>query len=148
MAKVFKTRKDATEDVRVEGAGLLGAGAKGGVPLDRAAQTMPELQATDDLGRLVVDDAGNPKPLSGAALTKAAQGFADLHGLDIVDVADDKLDGLRQEAGALPDRPPARDVSISEGERIYGDVEQVNTVPDGDPGARPTSTVTAEEAKQ
>jgi hypothetical protein len=123
VAQVFKTKKDATHDVELLGVGLLGAGGKGGAEIEAASQTMSELQEQDEQGRLVLDDDGNPTPLTGAKLTSAAKKFAEERDLEVVSVADDKVAELPQEMGVKPDRPPAAEIAAENYAQVYEGLE-------------------------
>src|SRR6059058_1875180 len=113
MPLVFKTSKDSVYDVTIAGVGVLGASGKGGVPIAQAAETLAELQNEDG------------EPLTGSALTAAAKRLAETHGWETVQVHEDKLASLAQEAGAAPDRPPLEDVGREEYEATYGGLETV-----------------------
>jgi hypothetical protein len=90
---VFKTRK-GEPDVAIIGVGIAD---EAGVPVERAAQTMRELQ----------DDDG--KPLSGKQLLDAAKQYADRNGLLV-----GKGPAREDEPSAQPsDAPPAPDTKES-----------------------------------
>ncbi len=120
--QVFKTNEDAIHSVEILGVGLLGAGGKGGVPVEQAATFMSELQEKDKDGVVVLDEDGNPKPLTGQKLKDAAKEFADARGLRVVSLSDEKVEGLAQEMGGFPDRPPAHVVAAEAYQKIYGGV--------------------------
>lgn len=132
--KVFKTQEDAVDSVELVGVGLLGAGGRGGVSLDRAAIFMPELQERGDDGDVATDSDGNPVPLKGAALTDAAESFAQARGLRIVSIANEKAepDALRAELGlAAGERPPAQKVAEQDFKETFGDDAKASTGPTG-----------------
>lgn len=107
---VFRTREDDPADTTIVGAPGLAAGyGRGGIVVERVAETAHELQS----------EAG--KPLTGAALRKAAEQFAEARGLTVDEVDAERAETLTQdELGFPPDRPPAHAVSAAEGRRIYG----------------------------
>lgn len=108
---VFRTHEDAEQPTEIVGVGTLGAGGQGGVPVEQAAQHMTELQEKDKQGRLVTDEYGRGKPLTGKKLADAAREVAKQRGWRVSSVADDKLATLAEEAGSTPDRPPAEEVA-------------------------------------
>lgn len=117
MTQVLKTQEDSQYDVTISGVGVLPAGGRGGIPAEQAALVMHELQDEDGV------------PLEGAALTTAARALASARGWQLVSMKTDEIAGLAQEAGAAPDRPPARDVSLEEGAQ-YRQLTAVNDNPD------------------
>lgn len=121
---VFKTRPGAPE-VSIVGAGLCGPDGKGGVPCERGALSMVELQ----------DDEG--QPLEGKDLRVAAERFAESRDLVVVDLSDGQIAGLPQEVGQAPDRPPAAQVSGEEYARVYGQDKQDDDEAPAEPVARP-----------
>jgi hypothetical protein len=118
---VFKTEEDALYPVHIVGAGSLGPEGKGGVPIEKAALGMTELQEKDEEGRVVLDDEGQPKPLSGNKLREAARELAEARGWRIVNMAEEKVAELPHEWGVPADRPPAAEVAAEAYERIYGE---------------------------
>ena len=100
---VFRTKDDHPHDVQIVGAGVAGAFGKGGVPVEKAALTMPELQEKDEFGWPKLDDQGQPVPLSGAKLDAAAKDWAESRGLVATKASEEKIRGLAAERGALPD---------------------------------------------
>jgi len=110
MTLVLKTRPGSTEDVEIAGVGLLGADAKGGVPIDQAARSMSELM---DASQATVT---HPRgvPLEGEVLAAAAEMYAAEHELEIVDLTDDQVAGLPAEIGALGEFQSALSVGESE----------------------------------
>ena|SRR5215203_4857460 len=128
MALVFKTAKDAPQTVEISGVGVLGAEGKGGRPVSEAALVMAELQKRDDQGRLVLDEDENPVPLSGKALEAAAKKYADANGLEVVNVAEDKLAALAEESGAAPTRDQtAAEAAAKAYQDIYAGLVPENT---------------------
>lgn len=95
----------------IEGLPALPGDGKGGITLAQAAETRPELQ----------DGDGNP--LTGAALKKAAESFADAVGVQVTTVSESKAEKLPQINGAAADRPPAADVAASNYEQLHGPLE-------------------------
>jgi hypothetical protein len=126
MPLVLKTKKGSPDSVEILGVGVLGPDAKGGVPIEVAAERMTEFQEKNAYGAVVVDEEGEPRPLKGAALQKAAREFAELRGLEVVNVAEEKIAELPTELGSPPDRPDAREVSLAAGERDRRQIEEFN----------------------
>jgi hypothetical protein len=120
---VFRTRSDSDENVAIAGAGFLGAGGKGAVSIEEAARNMSELQERDEYGALVLDEDGNPKPLEGAKLRKAAEAFAEDRGLVVAEMSDEKFARKGEELGQPVGRPDAREVSLAAGARDRGQIE-------------------------
>jgi hypothetical protein len=123
---VFQTAKDSTADVEIANVGVAGADQTGGVPVQQAAKTMHELQAKNDDGTVKTDEDGNPVALTGAALRAAAVQWATDRGLEVNDLSDKKIAALAQDAGALPERPPAAEVA----EQAYASLQVDAVDPD------------------
>jgi len=131
MAGVFRTRKGGVA-AEIANVGYLGPDANGGVPIDRAAELMAELQD------------GEGKPLTGTDLTAAAKKWADAHDLDVSQLSAEKITALPTELGAAPDRPSAEEVS-KENYRAEWGTEPAD--PSGQPPApAPDAISTAPEA--
>lgn len=135
MPLVFKTHEESPEAVDIAGVGVLGANGKGGVPIERAAQVMSELQEQEEDGTLRTrenPDTGldEPIPLTGPKLREAARRVAEERGWDVVNLKEDEIASLPQEMGAPEDRPPLADVAAADYARYYGGVEPVNDEPD------------------
>lgn len=116
MPFVFKTKEDSTSDVEIVGAGVAFADGKGGIPVERAAHVMTELQVKDsETGALELDDSGQAQPLTGKKLEQAAREYADARGdLRVLKLTENQVAKLPQEAGVAADRPPAREVAEQE----------------------------------
>lgn len=112
MSVPVLTTTPGSEHVEVSGLPLLPADGRGGVPLERAAAVLPQLQDADG------------KPLSGAALNSAAEALAEDHNLRITQVSEAKVAKLPQLAGAYPDRPPAVETAQGNYEQLYGPLEE------------------------
>lgn len=110
MPPVFVTNSGAPH-TEIAGLPTLPADGKGGVLLDRAAETRPELQDHDG------------QPLTGAALKSAAEAFADSVGVQVSSISEAKAEKLPQLAGAFSDRPTAADVAQANHEALYGPLE-------------------------
>jgi hypothetical protein len=129
---LFKTADDDPNRVDIVGAGVLFPFGKGGVVVSNASDVLPELQEKADDGSLKLDDNGEPIPLTGAALTKAAKEFAEQRGFTTVNVPEDKIAGLPQDAGMPPDRPPMAECGHEDYVRMFGSdgLVPVNTDPE------------------
>lgn len=125
MPPVFTTKPDAAR-TEIAGLPVLPADGKGGVLVERAAETRAELQQEDGT------------PLTGAALKNAAESFADLVGIKVGTISEAKAEKLPQIAGAAPDRPAAVEVAQANREALYGPLEReqagtpTNETPDGE----------------
>jgi hypothetical protein len=108
MGLIFKTKTDAGYDTEIGGVGTLGAFGKGGIPVERAAETMVELQ----------DKKG--KPLTGDALEKAAEAFAEARGIDTRSYKNIDEEKLRVEAGAFPKGYSIEEIATMTAERDRG----------------------------
>ena len=95
----------------IAGVRTLPADGKGGILLTEAAQSMAELQ----------DENG--KPLTGQALVKAAENFAEARDLRVSAVSEAKAAKLPELNGATADRPPAVEVAQEAHAALYGDGE-------------------------
>jgi hypothetical protein len=120
MAMVFKSQSDSSQAVELVGVGVLYPGGRGGVPVERAAEVMTELQEKNADGSLSLDEDGNPIPLTGSKLTAAAKAFAEARDLDVVNLNDDKIAGLPAEIGTPPDRPPAAESAMADYRHQFG----------------------------
>lgn len=134
---VFRSHEDAEDSIEIVGVGTLGARGQGGVPVEQAALNMTELQEKDKQGRLVTDEYGRGKPLTGKKLADAAREVAKQRGWRVTQVADEKLATLAQEAGAAPDRPPAVEVARQAYENLQkhlaiGDKTTYESIIEGD----------------
>lgn len=131
MPPVFRTIADDPERTDIVGAGTLFPFGKSGVVVEKAALAMPELQEKDEGGGLKLDEQGNPIPLTGADLQAAAEAFAADRGIRVDDVPEDQLDGLPQEAGLPPERPPLAELGHLDYVNTYGEegLTPVNTDP-------------------
>jgi hypothetical protein len=98
MPPVFRTQKDQAA-VTIADVGVVPANGVGGITLERAAESLRELQNDDG------------QPLDGAALNSAAKAFAKERGLDVADISDAKVEKLAELAGAPADRPPLVEVA-------------------------------------
>lgn len=129
--QVFKTTSDHHSDVEIVGAGVAGAYGNGGVPVETAARTMPELQEKDAQGRLKLDENGAPIPLTGSKLTAAAKDWADRFPyLEVVSMNEEKARGLAAERGSLPELEGDDVLAASREyyERSFGNMpEPINT---------------------
>lgn len=91
MPQAFRMKKGA-ESIEIAGVGVLDADAGNSISLEEAALTMAELQEQNADGSLKLDKHNNPKPLTGAELTKAAREWADAHdGIEVVQVSKEDL---------------------------------------------------------
>jgi hypothetical protein len=111
---IFKTADDHGYDVEIANVGVLGAFGKGGIPVERAAETLHHLQ----------DEEG--KPLSGKKLEDAARDFAEARGLKtrtIKNLDEDAEERLRVEAGAFPRGKSAREISEEYGAQARAQLE-------------------------
>lgn len=127
MATIFTTAPDSPYDVELEGVGMLGGSARGGIPAERAALRLRELQNDDG------------EPLTGNALRKAAEDFAKARGLATATVKDVDEDALRVESGAFPkglsvrevsEQASGRDAAVWEAHEAAGDVAPVLSAPE------------------
>lgn len=130
MPLVFKSASDSTDRTEIVGAGVLFPNGKGGIPVARAAETMSELQEKNPDGTLRYDDEGNPIPLSGSKLSAAAKAFAEDRGFEVVNLKEEQIDGLPQEAGMTPDRPPMDECAREDYARSVGELTPVNADPE------------------
>jgi hypothetical protein len=121
MAMVFKSADDASDHTELVGVGTLFPGARGGIPVERAAEVMSELQEKNADGSLRLDENGNPIPLSGSKLTAAAKAFAELRGIQVANLNEDKIAALPAEVGQPPDRPPAAEAAKADFRAMYGE---------------------------
>jgi hypothetical protein len=96
---IFVTNDDAPYSVELAGVGVIGGSGKGGIPVERAAQRIPELQ----------DDNGDP--LSGSQLTAAAKRFADARGLACRSVKEIDEEALTIAAGGFPRGPTIEEIA-------------------------------------
>lgn len=124
MALVFKTDKEHPHDVEIVGAGVAHAFGKGGVPVEHASQTMPELSEQNPDGTLVLDEDGNSVPLTGSTLTSAAKAFAEERGLVTENASAEAIAAFPQDVGSPADRPPLEEVAKEEYERTYGYLDE------------------------
>lgn len=111
---ILTTAPDSPYDVEIANVGNLAGNARGGIPVERAAQRLREFQDEDG------------KPLTGKKLEDAAKKFADDRGLktkSFKTIDEDVEERLRVEAGAVPRVDDAREVSRKYGERVRAQVE-------------------------
>lgn len=105
MSLIITTDPDSTLAVEIANVGALAGGGKGGIPVERAAASMRELQ----------DDDG--KPLEGAELTAAAKKYAAANGLATKSVKDVDVDALAVENGGFGSSPSIEQLSREAAER-------------------------------
>lgn len=118
MPYVLKTEKGSGRRHVVVGVGVVGEHGKGGIPIERAAERMPELQEKNPDGSLVTPR----KPLRGEKLLAAARAWAKTRDLILVDLSEDEIEVLDQELGRPAPPPPARDVALGIAKRARGKV--------------------------
>jgi len=120
LTLVFKTAEDYTGPVEFVGVGVAPPRGQGGVLVERAAESMTQLQSIGGV------------PLSGKELKQAAQAMADsTEGLVLVDENVDEAD-LRAQSGAVTaNDPDAAEVARERYLRTYGHLDPENLVPEG-----------------
>lgn len=105
--KAFATPDHYNYEIQIAGVGVAGPNGQGAIPIERAAQVMPELQERDERGYPIVDEDGQVRPLSGSKLDAAAKAFADARGLVVRNISEEKLYGGDPNVrGALPELGP------------------------------------------
>lgn len=127
---VFQTKKDGGESFELAGAGVAGANGKGGIPVERAAQVVSQLQEKKADGSLKLDKSGQPVPLKGNALNGAAKALAKDAGVEVNDVSEKAIAKFPEDLGAAPDRPPLEQVSKDIYAKQTAGLEVVNDNPD------------------
>lgn len=108
MPIIFTTDASDPYDTEIANVGVLGGSARGGIPVERAARTLRELQDEDG------------KPLSGRKLEVAAERFARDRGLVAKSVKSVDEEALRVESGAFPAGKSIREISGEASERELG----------------------------
>lgn len=98
---VFRTDPDSYGDVEIAGVGRLAGAGRGGIPVQRAAESRR-------MAELLGDDG---EPLTGSKLTSAAKAFADARGLVVENVKDLDEEALVVEAGGFPRGPTIEELS-------------------------------------
>lgn len=144
MPQVFQTKKGGRA-IGIEGVGGLAANGGSSLSVEDAAKTMSELQEKDDVGRVILDKDGQPKPLTGAELTKAAKEWAESQDLEVATVKADEIwnpgEDLRKE-------------SIRRYKATYAHLKPVNNDPEllatsgADPAAIQAAPENPETAKE
>lgn len=123
------TTNSGAPHIEIAGLPVLPGDGKGGVPLERAAEVLSQLQ----------DDNG--EPLTGAALKAAAEDLIEGHELRIQQLSEAKVEKLPQLAGAFKDRPPAHEVAEQNYNELYGPLE-------AEPPGTPEQDLTTPEASE
>ena len=120
---VFKSPEGAPHDTEISGVGVLQAGGSNSIPVETAAQFLVELQHRDEDGALIDPDiSGRGQPLGGKKLEEAAKEFAAARGLEVVSLADKKLDKEGAEnAAPLDDLPSPVEVGRAAYVQTFGD---------------------------
>lgn len=100
--QVFRTESDFPEQIQILGVGLLLPNGQNAIDVEHAATRMSELSKKDKDGKLLVDEQGAWKPLSGKELTSAAKAWADrINGVEVVSLKESEMRGMgvRQDFG-------------------------------------------------
>ena len=100
--QVFRTESDFPEQIQILGVGLLLPNGQNAVDVEFASTRMSELSKKDKDGKLIVDDQGGWKPLTGKELTAAAKAWADrIPGVEVATLKEAELRsmGVRTDFG-------------------------------------------------
>lgn len=136
MPLVFKSDPDSTQDVVIAGVGTLPAGGVGGIPVEKAAPAMTELQAREEDGSVKLGKDGNPVVLRGDDLEAAAKDWAKTSGAKVVSLSDGKVENLLTESGLAPEPMPVAQAGAELAAYLYPEE------PDPDLPLEPVSDVT------
>jgi len=116
VPQVMKTRKGDRRRVVVVNVGVIGANGLGGIPIERAAERMPEFQQRNPNGSLLQP----ARPLRGEKLMAAVKAYTRARDLVLVELSEDEIATLDQELGKPAPPPPVRDVALGIAKRSKG----------------------------
>lgn len=123
---IFTTDPDYPNTVEIANTGVLAGNGDGGIPVERAARTLHELQGDDG------------EPLTGQKLERAARAWAEDRGLRVRSVKNVDEEALRVAAGGLPDGPTIEEIANAAAERDRAVIEEAEVAPDEPPPPDPT----------